>query len=511
MARCRAMGVKSPRRCGMAVVVLLALLTISLALSYAMLRTQFAVAQMDGTRMRMTDARQAALAGMAAGLRQMHQNSWGGVATTYNRLLGPNARFEVSYQAGDASLAPGDPDYALYPYRVTVTSTGYAQDPANANATSSYQVQTVVQLVPRALSTQPSGWSVTQGFTLMQWHLPGGQEFIVEVPCRIEGNVHVQTALTLAEDYPGWAQARTRLFSDWNQMRLNGLPDYRPFNGTVHMAYLLNSLSTRLLLTNSLGVTTQNTWPHLIPFWQRPSGNSTYQIYPGGPRYTMQELPSRLRDRTLTPDPVLNPLGVYQATGELELERNVSIEGTLIVNRSGGQSGDLVLDGRNVSAAPVDLLPLDGTSQKVQLPTMVVRDDLLAENGSHTNLRGLITVDGRFAVEDAPQSATRFQLDGRLLAEHVAFEARNEWDKPSSWWETQLNSFLADLQSQPNPIQYFGAWLEARRGLINAPQITLQPDAAGPTYQWLTSTQPIYVAGAQDGGLRWEVIRWTAQ
>ena len=60
------------RRSGFAVVIVLALLSVTLALSYSMMRVQSTTNQIQQNMSRQSDARQAALSGLSAGIRQMY-------------------------------------------------------------------------------------------------------------------------------------------------------------------------------------------------------------------------------------------------------------------------------------------------------------------------------------------------------------------------------------------------------------------------------------------------------
>src|SRR5438552_3178588 len=68
------------RRRGVSLLLVLGLVAIALATSYALLRTQATSMQLQGNAGRQVDARQAAFAGLSAALRRMHEPDWGGVA-----------------------------------------------------------------------------------------------------------------------------------------------------------------------------------------------------------------------------------------------------------------------------------------------------------------------------------------------------------------------------------------------------------------------------------------------
>ena len=112
-------------RRGLSVVVVLSLLSITLALSYSLVRTQTTAVLLQSNVARLQQAQAAAESGAMVALRQLHQANWGGVNSTFREDVGPNSWFTVAYTAGDAALSPGDDDYAEYPFRVTVDVAGF--------------------------------------------------------------------------------------------------------------------------------------------------------------------------------------------------------------------------------------------------------------------------------------------------------------------------------------------------------------------------------------------------
>src|SRR5689334_8583536 len=119
--RCRA----GDRR-GVAIIMVLGLLSIALALSYTMMRAQGTTLKVQENSHRRADARQAAMSGLMTGLRRMHKSDWPGADSTINGTLSANESFTVKYTTGDARLTPTHPEFAEWPYRVTLDVTGYA-------------------------------------------------------------------------------------------------------------------------------------------------------------------------------------------------------------------------------------------------------------------------------------------------------------------------------------------------------------------------------------------------
>src|SRR5687767_12363520 len=108
---------------GIATVLVLGILAIAVALSYSVMRSQTTAVQIQTNTRHIAGARLAAMTGMAAALRKMHELSWTGVATGFNANINGTQRYTVSYATGDSSLLPADPNYSDYPFRVTVTAT----------------------------------------------------------------------------------------------------------------------------------------------------------------------------------------------------------------------------------------------------------------------------------------------------------------------------------------------------------------------------------------------------
>ena len=211
--------VRSPRlrpRRGVTVLIVLALLAITLALSYAMMRSQSISVQIQDNLGRQDNARQAATAGMTIALRKMHEADWEGVTSVVSGFVSDHDTFRVTYETGDSSLTTDDPEYKEYPFRVTLVSTGVSVDPHNPGIRAEHKVRAVVQLVRRQLSATPSQWQQLQQaddgtpLTIYQW---GNVRVPVDVPVQVEGGVLLQGALRLGAGY------------DW--------VDNRPFDGLM--------------------------------------------------------------------------------------------------------------------------------------------------------------------------------------------------------------------------------------------------------------------------------------
>lgn len=206
----------SSRRGGYALLLVLGMIAMTLTVCYSMLRLQATSVQVAANASREGSARQAALAGMSAALRDLHQADWAGVDSTLNGQLNATDSYVVGFETGDASLTEADEDYRWWPYRLTVTSTGYSTDPNNVNVQSSHQVVAVMQLAPRAFSNEPATWPQLNNYTVYQW---ANENVPLNIPLQISGPTRFHGSLLPCEAYP---------------------PDEKPFHGTIDDVAIYN-------------------------------------------------------------------------------------------------------------------------------------------------------------------------------------------------------------------------------------------------------------------------------
>ena len=132
---------RGARRRGMAVILVMVIIALSLAVSYSMLRTQTTALDLNNNSARQVDARHAAVTGISIAMHKMSAANWSGVTSTVSGNISPQESYLVTYTTGDTSLTPGSADYAEYPYRVTLLSTGYAVDPADSARRATHRVR----------------------------------------------------------------------------------------------------------------------------------------------------------------------------------------------------------------------------------------------------------------------------------------------------------------------------------------------------------------------------------
>ncbi len=231
-------------------------------------------------------------------------------------------------------------------------------------------------------------------------------------------------------------------------------------------------------------------WDHAI---------STYQLYPGGPTYTVGQLSTTVQDTTLEPDAATNPLGIFYTSGDCNLGDNVNITGTIIAN------DDIHVSGVNVVLAPFELSPLEGTTSTIQLPLALTRDDFRVKSSASLTTSGLINAWDRFEVE-AGNETVSMEHTGHVTCNECMISHRWQWNLGSTLWWIHHFVFLSQMNDNGG-IQYFPVYL-GYAGRNPDPTIKLRTPAEEPTYAWLQRNVPLYAVHPSDDGLRFELIDW---
>jgi hypothetical protein len=494
-------------RRGFAVVLVLGMLAMTLALCYASLRGQSTIAKLTENLGRGEAARLAAESGVYAALRRMSEPTWAGVATPFNGNVSDNSWYEVSYTTGDSQLAPADPKYGEYAYRVTITSVGYASDPGQPSIRAMHKVDAIVQLARRALQAEPANWTDFEPYAVHQW---GNRAVSTQFPLHIHGPAQVLGTLSMFPEYPLSTTPEHRYFQDLEKMRVDGLGDNRPFMSPVKIALARQTEATKSYLQD-LGISAVDSTASTSPPVTHPVSVVSYKLYPGGKSYLAPILQnaygSSLQNRTIEPDPIGNPLGIYRSRNTLTIYDNVHIKGTII---SEGTTPDIQVFGTGISIEGVNLAPLEGTNQNFQLPVAIIKDDLRMYSTSDATVLGLTMVYDEFEVAAGPKTA-KFNLTGQLMTSGLAIRGRSEFALLGIVeWESQYTLFmLQNLPLIPTSTKYFPVWMQDKSSLPVAPLIKLQRDTSGVKYHWQTWSQPIYLKDPADQGLRWNLVRWT--
>jgi hypothetical protein len=491
----------------MAVILVLGLLAITVAISYATLRGQATATQLTRNGSRGLDAREAARSGVLAALRKISEDGWAGVDAPISANVTNHAWYEVSFSTGDARLAPGDLKYGEYPFRLTINSTGHATDPRDANVKSVHQSRCVVQLSRRALVSQPANWNTLTNFTVYQW---GNRDVRVQFPVRVSGRASILGRIYPFEEYPEDGNALEEYLRGLRNMHSAGLPDHRPFESPLTLALSRQSGGDVNTLTDELGLTIVDTTASTANPLEHPGAVSSYRLYPGGKEYTIPVIQalygSTIQNVTLAPDPLTNPLGIFRSSGGLNIQNNVRLTGTLITS---GSLPEVQIYGRNVVLEAFELPKLSGSNQVYRLPVALVRDSLRINSAADAQITGFTMVWNDFELKRGA-TTTRFALQGNLAAAGLLLRGREPWTLSQTEWQLEHTLFEVQLANvlNPNRVLYFPEWMERQRGFTVQPALTFQPRSSGVQPHWHDWSRPVYEKGSGDLGLKWELVRW---
>lgn len=486
---CSVLRQRRTRR-GMALLLVMGLLSIGVALALAMTYGQGTTLRVQSNGSRRDDARQAAMTGLTVALGKMHRSSWVGAGNTLAGTVSGTQTYAVTFTAGDDSLTAASTNYSELPYRVTLLSTGYATDPSNSASPGTYRIRAVVKLVPRALSSEPGFWSTARTFTTYQ---ADDDDFRIGLPVRFQGAVRIQGALRLAESYP--SSGNTRYFSDLKLLNDAG-SDYRPFTGPVTLPYSSSSSTNLGKLTTQLQITTSDvaasTDNLTLSTWQ-----TTYKLYAGGPTYSMQTVSSSLANTTLTPNTATNPLGIYYCASKITVGSNVNVTGTLF------SPVEIEVTGTGVTFNPVSAMALLGSSDPIRLP-VVMSNLLTIGDGAGVTINGHVQAGDRFKVSSGSVSTT-CNITGRLIAEEIRMDSRTEWS--NLYWSWYWYWFSYQL-GQPNPETNWVSYMQSL-GLSPQANIRVVPDTTNRReFYFQANSNPVYTTASGDAGLYWDLLDW---
>ncbi|MBX7167610.1 MAG: hypothetical protein K1X74_14870 [Pirellulales bacterium] len=487
---------RSARR-GAAMIIVMVLLAMTMVVTYSVLHTSATVTQIQANGGREDRAHLAAAAGISAALRAMHNASvWTGVSTTLTGSLSTLDSYSVTYTAGDSSLTVSSSDYAEYPYRVTLLSTGTAVDSSNPALSSTHQIRVVVQLVREQLSAQPSNWSSLSNYTVYQ--NKDSRVVKIDFPCRITGNVLFNGDLDLCRDYPD-GSSRATFTIDMGNMPGAGQADYRPFGGTVTLNADKQLNDDSAVLSAQMQTAVNTISGAAASLGSSMSSVTTYRLYAGGPVYSIPALASSISNVTLAPDVPTNPLGIFRATSNITVGSNVTIQGML---RSPAK---ITISGSNVVVSGANLGPLRGSSTPVHLPTLR-SNDLTVNAWANCTVTGLVWVDNAFKSAKGASNGS-LTITGRVLCEEFLVEGRNEWDLGLSYWNLMLSVFNTQ-KGQPGGIQYYPAYCVTLPSLSLTPLCTIQPPTSNVTYHGSSLSNPVFAPATGAAGLKWDLVSW---
>lgn len=491
---------KNRNRRAFTLIIVLLLIAATLATAFAFLRTQSNFAAIQSNHAADVGARNAAMIGLAAGLRQMSESGWSGVGSTISDTVTDGMSYSTTFTAGDPALTSASPDYGLLPLRVTVTSTG-RQSVRGGDNGGDYVVRAVVELVPRKINATVFSFNET----LYQW---GNSNAIVNMPFQVQGDARIGGTLDLNATYPVGTSKTT-----WYQA-LKSLDDagtdYRFVTGTLKWPASSNSGNTTHVQTN-LNITTSDVaGTNTAPF-SLPTSLPNYQLYPGGPTYAPVEIPGTtpvLADVSYTANPATNPLGLFYTNADaIQLNQSVTIVGTLLTLKSASDVQFAVSGTKsNVSITAVKLPGVSGDSQFVAYPAVVAADDIDVYAGQQLAVSGAMVAGDKFSFL-TPNNTASFTATGQIACSQLDAAANTAWPTSSLTWTTYLTAFNSQrllAGGQPN----YALWLAMSPRLLSpVPKLVFAPNTSTVDNLVPDFTKTLYGPGASDsGGLRWRLI-----
>jgi hypothetical protein len=476
----------------MSLILVVGLLAVGLAVSYAVLRLQMTTVHLQNNSKRHDAARQAALAGVSHAMREIHMSTWGGVTSTLSGRLNATDTYWVSYKTGDDSLTQASPDYTDWPHRLTILSTGASQDAAQPSISSTFVIRVVVRHVPQRMPDEPATFASAQDYTVYQTENRTSE---LQFPARVEGRTLFRGPLRLTEYYPDDNPAREQYLSDLKAMKDAGKGDYRMLNTNPELPLSAQSVLDllRLTLMGLTGIDINLTAASPLS----PGAHATYQLYPGGEVYSVPTIASTLANTRLEADPKTNPLGLFYAPADVMLDDNVVVRGTLIA------AHNVIIRGKGIDVEPVSMPALYGTTQPIRLPAVMSGNDVKLEVAGQAAIRGTVTAYDDFEVKQGTDQAT-LDVRGRVISKEFFLKGRSSWDRSADGWQNALDDFQ---DQKDDGIRYFPSYL-ANLGMPPAPPVVVQPPADGARYHWKKPDEPLYTYNASDNTLHWELADW---
>lgn len=443
------------RRRGLSLVVVMIAISMSMVLTYAALSSQARSVQIRQNVNRQELARQAAESGATIVLNKLQSASWSGVTTPLSGTLSSDklgsTTYSVSYFTIDGQTSP-----AAYPAGQGRTSLSGSWEFFNANSdglstSSADEAATATRQAFQLLIRSTGKWqSATDVLDFVTETIEVGVELQPRVPGRtilapdiaqatdvLASNAGYDTiqnyalfastgsssnpSLTLQPgqriDGPSWLADGVSVFTGprWSTSARNEylqstgtlfsstsdgtttLSHPHPFGGPVTMVGSFSSSETAdLTKLNVPRVTTSGslTTPS-ISF----SGWKTYQLYQGGFSYSAETLSSGTLDNIVLRPSQRNPLGIFYREGNLTIDDNVVIQGTLVC------SGKVTFTGNNVVVASVNWRDSAGgtlvsTANLFPRPPAVVASSIQLNSGTRASIEGAVLLTSTLSGAD---------------------------------------------------------------------------------------------------------------
>lgn len=401
-------------RGGFSMILVMLAIGLSLAVTFGFMRTQITSLQSTQNDSRNDLALEAARTGISGALLRMQSTAWTGMSDTYSKIVQQDSANLVScsatYGAVTSGQVAGVSDSEL-PLHVAITSVGTWVSPSSSTTKVTRTIKAIVRLTPRLpgrtaragdvstatdLSTNSTGYSATLPYTLTTTSSTS-TSLNFDPGLRIEGPVWLSQRLALfnSESWSSTIRATmlTEIGNQFGATTAANMIHPHPLTGPVTF-----STAPTSAIQTDLG-RLKTTWATTT---QTPSATSmstnnwlSYQLYEKGPVYTAVSLSSSLSATTLQPT-ATNPLGIFVRSGNLDVNSQVTVIGTLVV------SGTVSIYGTGTTITAYNWLASGGTpvvsgaDSWPRLPAIVAKAMNLS-SGAQTVIEGAVMIDGQIS------------------------------------------------------------------------------------------------------------------
>ncbi len=433
------------RRGGMSLILVMTAVSMSMLLTYAAISSQTRGLQIRQNVNRQELAHRAAESGATIALAKLQASDWTEVTESVSGILENDSQGTASY-AVEFRTIDGQTSPAAYPTSqgqtnltenrsvFNSTSPGLTSDSANTAASATKQafqllvrstgkwqsatditdfvtdvVEVGVELQPRvpgrtllpadsasAIDVMPNSANYDTIQTYALFTTTGSNDnpsLTLQPGDRIDGSVWLNTGLDLFTG-PNW-NGSTRndyLLSVGSRYAptIGGQPALQhphPFGGGVTTLNSLNTSDQTDL--EKLNVPHQTASSSLVAPTVSFTAWQTYQLYVGGFIYDAEKLTTETLAKAILRPSQRNPLGVFYRDGNLELDDNVVIQGTLVC------SGRVTVSGNNVFLTGLNWRDADGAALLSnatifpRLPSIVARE-LKFERNTRATVDGAV-------------------------------------------------------------------------------------------------------------------------
>lgn len=348
-------------RSGVALLLVVAALGLTVVLTFGLLRSQSTTIQLRHNAQRGAEALDAARAGAAAALQQMQSPDWRGVGDVPARTLREDGTGTLSYRVKyePVTSASGlSVTEAELPFCIGVVATGEWTPKGSSGAAVRRTVKVPVRLQPRHpggaqspgqpasvsdLKPNPANYDTLQTHALVA--TGQGTSLNFDPGTRWEGPLWLRDQMTLFGD-PQWSSSvRDTMLQETGALwppGANGTPAPHPAPLTGPIRLQASPLSGMSSDMSRLQVswTSGQVLPTIPAF---DFGQfSEYRIFDKGFAYQAEPLSGTLSGITLRPS-AANPLGIFYRSGNLAIGSDVVVQGTLVC------TGTITVTGQRVA------------------------------------------------------------------------------------------------------------------------------------------------------------------